>query len=487
MNRRGRPKHPGILTPREQEVLDLIRDGLTNDEIARRLGISVGGVKFHVTEILSKLHLTTREQAARWRPDDDRPSSLGALAPIATLRMKLGSLFPAAAGVAALACVVGIAVAASAVIAALPDKDAAAQWTVDAPDTTTPSVLIFDFNARGVRYVAPAKNIILADWVADGDNFVAYDRLAYRYDLITATGTHVRSFEQLNIPPRLYKMMRPAHDGRRVAVEDAMNRHVDLLDVETGNSVRVNDSAVQPWFSPDGQQLASVWVNGYDKEGVTHDWSSVMVAPRQPPFTTETPQPDFRLGGAVSWGQREADGYLGLAPDPWSPDGRYLLVQQVWQYPAGEPPCAGAREFAVYALVPTGSVVWHRPEYACGLSFAQWAGPGKLFLSFSPDAPRDPDYPDARALFVDLGLEKRPTPDLLADSCCVSFSPDGRYAIARIGDGDWRDQRCSVIAVDTGDQVASAPAKFGDSAAVFCAHVSWTDDGSQALVSDAMP
>jgi DNA-binding CsgD family transcriptional regulator len=60
------------LTPREREVLALIRDGLSNEEIAERLGISVSGAKYHVSEILSKLGLENRHDAARWRSDDER-------------------------------------------------------------------------------------------------------------------------------------------------------------------------------------------------------------------------------------------------------------------------------------------------------------------------------------------------------------------------------------------------------------------------------
>jgi len=57
-------RHPDTLTARESEVLDLIRGGLTNEEIADRLGISLDGAKYHVSQILSKLGVATREEAA---------------------------------------------------------------------------------------------------------------------------------------------------------------------------------------------------------------------------------------------------------------------------------------------------------------------------------------------------------------------------------------------------------------------------------------
>ena len=52
------------LTDREMEVLKLIAKGLSNSVIAEELVISVNTVKGHVSNILSKLHLADRTQAA---------------------------------------------------------------------------------------------------------------------------------------------------------------------------------------------------------------------------------------------------------------------------------------------------------------------------------------------------------------------------------------------------------------------------------------
>jgi NarL family two-component system response regulator LiaR len=52
------------LTNREMEILKLIADGSSNSEIAKQLVISMHTVKGHVSNILSKLHLADRTQAA---------------------------------------------------------------------------------------------------------------------------------------------------------------------------------------------------------------------------------------------------------------------------------------------------------------------------------------------------------------------------------------------------------------------------------------
>ena len=52
------------LTRREQEVLDLVSQGLTNKEIGRTLYITEGTVKVHVRKICTKLGVRSRTEAA---------------------------------------------------------------------------------------------------------------------------------------------------------------------------------------------------------------------------------------------------------------------------------------------------------------------------------------------------------------------------------------------------------------------------------------
>lgn len=63
--KRGREEDKGEkLSPREREVLELLTKGSTNKEIAAALGISDNTVKNHLRNILDKLHLKNRVQAA---------------------------------------------------------------------------------------------------------------------------------------------------------------------------------------------------------------------------------------------------------------------------------------------------------------------------------------------------------------------------------------------------------------------------------------
>ncbi|MCI0776831.1 MAG: helix-turn-helix transcriptional regulator [Chloroflexi bacterium] len=108
MTRPSKPSNPDVLTPREQEVLALLREGLTNPQIAERLSISLDGAKYHVSEILSKLGVSSREEAARWEPSE-RPWWATAVAPLGWgwRRANVSWLATAAAGVTAVLVVAG--------------------------------------------------------------------------------------------------------------------------------------------------------------------------------------------------------------------------------------------------------------------------------------------------------------------------------------------------------------------------------------------
>ncbi|WP_410785019.1 VOC family protein [Kribbella sp. C-35] len=82
MGRRGRPRHPDVLTPAEWQVVHAVRHGMSNREIARRRGVSVDAVKFHVANALMKLGLDRRAELRSWRgvPADSALRGQGAQA-----------------------------------------------------------------------------------------------------------------------------------------------------------------------------------------------------------------------------------------------------------------------------------------------------------------------------------------------------------------------------------------------------------------------
>jgi DNA-binding CsgD family transcriptional regulator len=91
------------LTPREHEVLRLLRTGLTDGEIAAQLGISTSTARHHVARIIGKLGVRNRYEAAFW---PERPPwwvGAPAIAPFAWLWRKTGAALPVKASTLAAA------------------------------------------------------------------------------------------------------------------------------------------------------------------------------------------------------------------------------------------------------------------------------------------------------------------------------------------------------------------------------------------------
>ena len=103
----------GALTDREREVLGLMARGLTNGEIAERLDISFGTAKNHVSAVISKLGVDTREEAVRiWRQRQRLGSRVwramrGLVAGLGMWKMAAGT---AAVAMVGLGAVAGVAI-----------------------------------------------------------------------------------------------------------------------------------------------------------------------------------------------------------------------------------------------------------------------------------------------------------------------------------------------------------------------------------------
>ena len=97
-------------------MLEEVRTGATNPEIAVRLGISISAVKFHVGNMLDKLELANRRELATWRPEA-APTGAGRNRLLAPLAFLTGLAKPVAvaglvAGVGGAALVAGVLIVA---------------------------------------------------------------------------------------------------------------------------------------------------------------------------------------------------------------------------------------------------------------------------------------------------------------------------------------------------------------------------------------
>jgi DNA-binding CsgD family transcriptional regulator/catechol 2,3-dioxygenase-like lactoylglutathione lyase family enzyme len=65
-HKRGRPPHDDVLTPAEWRTVYAVQHGMSTRDIARRRGISVDAVKFHIGNALGKLSLPDRRALRQW-------------------------------------------------------------------------------------------------------------------------------------------------------------------------------------------------------------------------------------------------------------------------------------------------------------------------------------------------------------------------------------------------------------------------------------
>jgi DNA-binding CsgD family transcriptional regulator/catechol 2,3-dioxygenase-like lactoylglutathione lyase family enzyme len=63
---RGRPRHDDVLTPAEWRIVNAVRHGLSNGQIAKRRGISLDAVKYHIENAVAKLGVADRRELKNW-------------------------------------------------------------------------------------------------------------------------------------------------------------------------------------------------------------------------------------------------------------------------------------------------------------------------------------------------------------------------------------------------------------------------------------
>jgi DNA-binding CsgD family transcriptional regulator/dipeptidyl aminopeptidase/acylaminoacyl peptidase len=263
MSRRGRPRHPDILTPREWEVLGLLREGLSNPEIAARLGISRAGAKYHVAEILGKLGLENRDAAAQWRPTAAaRPWWAAAAAPIGMVRRLPGWASAALGGGALLGAAGGLALLA--VLLLRTDGDGRFAIGADVSWPVTPTVAlgeqaIFALDVRTgelERLPVPVPSQadlpgVAPEMSADGSMFaylgdgrvLLYDREGNERALDTSNAGGV--------------MLDWSDDGAKILFGGSDG--LKTLDVESGAvGMPLAGDAQDAAFSPDGTRIALV-------------------------------------------------------------------------------------------------------------------------------------------------------------------------------------------------------------------------------------
>lgn len=209
------------LTDRQLEVARLIRDDLTNGEIAEALGISLSGAKHHVQELLRRLDLETREEIGDWY-EEQHPTGLRRLRGLVAL--PLAGLALGIAGVAATGTVVVVLLAAG---------------------------IVGSGGSPGESIVFPAKGLS-----GNPDLFA-----------VNADGSGLRNLTQ---EPGVDLHPSYSPDGSRIVFESSRspNRNIQVfvMDADGGGLEQLtfdeDGIAIFPSWSPDGTQIAFMRAEG---------------------------------------------------------------------------------------------------------------------------------------------------------------------------------------------------------------------------------
>lgn len=398
MGERGRPRHPETLTPRQYEVWLLLREGLTNEEIAARLGISPDGVKFHMGDILRRLGVATRHEAAARDPEDvRRPWWAGALAPLGWSRRLRPLALPYATGAAiTIAALSAIALLLWGVVRSSRQEPASA----DGPTTVELAAPIGEivFSVDGALWTVNADGSGLARVLARGDAGAAISSPSF-----SPEGARLAYIE----------------DRRRVVVLDLDTREREAIDLyvdrtpppPAASDMSIGPSAVH--WSPNGDWLLVTRT----RIGGGGNTDVLVLRPDGSERHTIIPEGRFpRVLEATWWESRAPDsgvgpsivllgGADGLEPLAYDLDGNVIgtahapttiIGAAVHQMPRDDgaaiaPPLAGPQAPGPITIARDAGE-WLVAERACGMA---WSPEGRRIAYY--------DGTDVNRVFVELG------------------------------------------------------------------------------------
>lgn len=240
---RGRPPYP-LLTPAEERVLEFIRKGHTNGEIAEQLGVSLDAVKYHVSNMLGKLDLRSREELAEWRGGGNPVSRLWGAVPLAAKLAVGGAVAAVVTG--------GVVMSAFGPFSEAPVHEGLVSVGYDGePANGVSEMLQISGDGRYVVYASWASNLVPDD--SDGtEDVFRFDRKTGTTELVSVdeTGTEGgASWPSISIDGRYVAYYRFGSDQAYGAV---------VRDMKTGQEVFIGEFTGPPALSGNGRFLATV-------------------------------------------------------------------------------------------------------------------------------------------------------------------------------------------------------------------------------------
>ncbi len=222
------PKEP--LTPREEDVLALLRRGLTNAQLASELGISDNTAKDHVSSILHKLDAKTRDEAAYWPNQAPWWARAPLIAPMAMLLRRAAARLPFSPSMAA------TVMAGAALMVVIGGLSLLALLLLRTDGSDTPGFVSNDISdlepgmtvhtiAERYRRYGPAAEIYAEHFPENGPETLVREAW-WEFDQ-TGSLVYLRSESRLE-DGTLYKVSRM--DGSDIVYEDAQGVELDRLD-----------------------------------------------------------------------------------------------------------------------------------------------------------------------------------------------------------------------------------------------------------------